>query len=269
MKKVGEKMKKTFYYTDELNDDFARTNIKRKPLPENYKYVRKNPLWRFCAFALYRCFAIPIGFIFNRVVYNMKVVGKSKLKGYKKGGYFLYGNHTLITGDAFTPTMVSFPKKAYIVVNPDAFSIPVVGKIVEMLGGVPIPDDMNNMKKFCKAIDGYANDGKVVVIYPEAHIWPYYTKIRPFKSTSFKYPAKNLKPVFCFTATFAKSRILGRIKTTVYVDGPFFPDETLSVRENQEKLRDEVYAAMKKRSESSAYEKYEYKREVKKENPTK
>lgn len=31
-------MKRTYYYSDELNDDFAGTNIKRKELPLNYKY---------------------------------------------------------------------------------------------------------------------------------------------------------------------------------------------------------------------------------------
>lgn len=260
-------MKKTFYYTDELNDDFAKTNIKRKPLPKNHKYFRKNPLWHFCAFVLYRLIATPIGALFNFFAYNMNVVGRRKLKKYRKDGYFLYGNHTLIPGDAFTPTMVSFPKKSHIVVNPDATSLPVIGKIVEMVGGVPLPDDLKNMREFCKAIDEYAERGKVVVIYPEAHIWPYYTKIRPFKSTAFKYAAKNSKPTFCFTAVFTKTKILKRLKTTVYVDGPFLPDETLPLRENQEKLRDEVYAAMKKRSEGSTYEKYTYiKKEPSEEN---
>lgn len=77
-------MKKTFYYTDELNDDFAKTDIKRKPLPENHKYFRKNPLWHFCAFVFYRLIATPIGSLFNFFAYNMTVVGRHKLKKYAK-----------------------------------------------------------------------------------------------------------------------------------------------------------------------------------------
>ncbi len=249
---------KTYYYKDEVNDDFAGTDIKRKKFSKHHKYFTKNPVWHFFAFVFYRLIATPIGSLFNVCAYRMKVVGRKKLKPYRKSGYFLYGNHVLIPGDAFTPTMVSFPKKAHIVVNPDATSIPIIGKVVEMLGAVPIPDDIKNLREFYKAMDEYACKNKVVAIYPEAHIWPYYTKIRPFKDTSFNYPAKNNKAVFCFTTVFTKGKVLHIPKATVYIDGPFLPDESLTLRENKQKLRDEVYIAMKKRSELSTFEKNRY-----------
>ena len=44
------KPKKIVYYKDPLNDEFSGTKIKRKPLPEHYKYVHKNIFYR--AFAL-------------------------------------------------------------------------------------------------------------------------------------------------------------------------------------------------------------------------
>ena len=251
-------MKKTVYYKDEINDDFAGTNIKRKPLDTNHKYINDAPLWRFFSFVLYRIIATPVGTLFNKLTYRMRIVGRKKLKKFSDTGYFLYGNHTLIPGDAFTPTMVSFPKKAYIVVNPDATSLPILGKVVEMLGAMPVPDDLSNMRRFCEAIDNRVADNNAVVIYPEAHIWPYYTKIRPFKEVSFKYPAKAIKPVFCFTTVFKKGKIIPISKTTVYIDGPFFPDESLSCRENQQKLRAEVFSAMAKRSELSDVEKIKY-----------
>ena len=40
-------MKRTYYYSDELNDDFAGTNIKRKELPLNYKYFSAIPSENF------------------------------------------------------------------------------------------------------------------------------------------------------------------------------------------------------------------------------
>lgn len=251
-------MKKVFYYKNELTDDFAGTDIKRKPLSENHKYFTKNPVWHFFAFLFYRIIATPIGSLFNFLAYRMRIVGKGKLRKYSKEGYFLYGNHTLIPGDALTPTMVAFPKKAHIIVNPDATSVPVIEKVVEMMGAVPIPDDIKNMRAFCKAMDEYAKRNKVVVIYPEAHIWPYYTKIRPFSDISFKYPAKTNKPVFCFTTVYKKGKLLPILTTTVYVDGPFLPSPELSLKENQKKLREEVFAAMTERSKLSTFEKNEY-----------
>lgn len=247
-------MKKTYYYKDELNDDFAGTNINRKDIKPNYKYFKKNPLWQFFAFILYRFIATPLVSLFQLVVYGISIKNTKVLRGYRSKGYFLYGNHTLSAGDAFTPTLISFPKKAHIIVNPDAVSIPVVGTIVEMLGGMPIPTDFVAMKNFNEAVETRAKKGNVVTIYPEAHIWPYYTGIRPYKDVSFKFPIKTNKPVFCFTSTFQKRFLSHRPKVTVYVDGPFFPDESKSLKENQKILRDKVYQTMLTRSKNSTTE---------------
>ena len=76
----------------------------------------------------------------------------------------------------------------------------------------------------------------IVTIYPEAHIWPYYTDIRNFKDASFRYPVKYDKPVFCFTNTYQKRR--GKhIRMVTYVEGPFFPDNTLSIKDRKKDLR--------------------------------
>lgn len=75
---------------------------------------------------------------------------------------------------------------------------------------------------------------------------------------SFRYPAETGKPVFCFTTTYQKRRFTSYPKTTIYVDGPFFPDETLSLKENQRMLREQVYEAMTERSKKSIYEYRQY-----------
>lgn len=43
-------MEKVRYYKDELNDDFAGNDIKTKKLPEDHKYIKKNPFWKVAAF---------------------------------------------------------------------------------------------------------------------------------------------------------------------------------------------------------------------------
>jgi arginine utilization protein RocB len=47
-------------------------------------------------------------------------------------------------------------------------------------------------------------------------------------------------------------------KITVYIDGPFYPETDLRVRDAQKKLRDQIYETMKKRSENSTYERIKY-----------
>lgn len=247
-------MKRTYYYSDELNDDFAGTKIRRKELPADYNYFPRNPVRNAFGFLLYRFIVTPLIFLFQKIVYRETFKNRKVLRKYGKEGCFLYANHTSAVSDAFTPTLTAFPKKAYILVNPDAVSLPVAGKAVELLGGVPLPTNRHGMRAFHDAVLRHAEEKHCVVIYPEAHIWPYYTRIRPFKDVSFRYPAEADKPMFCFTTTFQKRRFLNFPKITIYVDGPFYPDKNLSVKENQKRLRDIVYQTMTERSKLSTYE---------------
>ncbi len=244
---------KTFYYTDPVNDDFAGTNIAGKRLQEGYRYLPKSRGRRAVAWVLHHIVATPLVYLFLKISCGQKIVGRSKLRPYRKEGYFLYGNHTRTAGDAFTPSIAAFPKKPYIVVNADAVSIPFLRRVVEDLGAMPVPDSWETHKSFLSAIETRAERGNVIVIYPEAHIWPLYTGIRPFPDSSFAYPVSAGKPVFTFTTTYAKRKLFGGVKATVYIDGPFFAEEGATKKQQKKDLRDRVYAAMEARSELSTY----------------
>ena len=49
-KEVNHTHRVTRYYRDPLNDDFALNGIEPKPLPENFKYVRRNPFYKIGEF---------------------------------------------------------------------------------------------------------------------------------------------------------------------------------------------------------------------------
>ena len=133
--------------------------------------------------------------------------------------------------------------------------------IVEMLGAIPVPDNRQAMKNFMEAVNKRIEQGYSITIYPEAHIWPYYTKIRTFKPVSFEYPVKLNTPTFCFTNTYQKyGKSQDKIRIVNYIDGPFFPDKTLGNKEAKQKLRDEVYSTMVERSKNSNVECIEYRK---------
>ena len=135
--------------------------------------------------------------------------------------------------------------------------------IVEMLGAIPIPSNKQAMKNFLETIEKRIKKGHSITIYPEAHIWPYYTKIRPFKSVSFKYPVKLQKPSFCMTNTYQSyGKNKNKVKIVSYIDGPFFPDQGLSLKEQQEDLRNKIYDAMVERSQNSNIEVIKYVRGI-------
>lgn len=248
------------YYSDEVHDDFANTAINTRRIDGKFKYYTRNPLVAIRRFIVYRCIVFPIIVLYNKVIRRVTYKNKKCMKGYKKQSCFIYGNHTMFMVDAFNPSYLSCPRRAEVVVNEDTVSIPGIRWLVMDLGAMPIPSDIHMMGKFADAIDHAVRKKSWIAIYPEAHIWPYYTGVRNFPAVSFRYPVKYKTPVFTYTVTYSRRKHFKKPKITVYVDGPFFPDEQLPAKQAAQQLRDQAYAAMKARcDEHSAYSyKYEY-----------
>ncbi len=240
------------YYTDELNDEFSPAVIEAKPIDENWVYIHTSLWKKFTHFFWLRLVASPIAYTWMFFKFRHKIVGKEKLKGVdKKQGYFIYGNHTQPTADAVIPTMVTNPRAAYVIVHPNNVSMPYLGRVTPSLGALPLPDNLAAMRNFNRAIETHIQAGHPVMIYPEAHIWPYYTGIRPFVDKSFSYPIKLGTPVFCFTNTYQMRRNPKKPRLVTYIDGPFYPDPNLTGAAQRRDLRDRVYAAMCERSRMS------------------
>ena len=253
---------KVIYYKDELNDEFSEAKIEPRVIDENYKYIHKNPFWNICEFMVQNVLSLPIKYIYAKLKFKHKVVGKHKIRKYKKTGYFIYGNHTQAFADTFLISNSVFPKRNYLIVNPENVSMKGIGNFVQLLGAIPIPNKRDGMKNFLDAIKQKIKKGYSITIFPEAHIWPYYTKIRPFKSVSFKYPVELRAPVFCATNTYVSyGRKKDKVQIITYIDGPFFADENLKIKEQKEDLRNKVYKKMTERSQNSNVEFIKYVKE--------
>lgn len=248
---------KIIYYKDELNDEFSKAKIIPRKIDENYKYEHKNSIWNLCSFAVQNILSMPIKILYAKIKFNIKYIGKEKLKKYKSTGYFIYGNHTQAFADTFIPSLSNYPKRNYFIVNPENVSMKGLKILTEMLGAIPIPSNRQAMKKFLGAIEKHIIQKHSVTIYPEAHIWPYYTKIRPFKDVSFEYPIKLNVPAFCLTNTYQKYG-KNKIKIVTYIDGPFFADKTLHMHEQKKNLRNQIYNCMVERSKNSNVEYIKY-----------
>lgn len=249
------------FYSDELHDEFALDHITPKPITGDWQYLRPGRpgrTGRAAHFFWYRIVATPIAFLHSKLVHHHTVVGREKLRSVGKTGCFLYGNHTQQIGDAFLPHMLDVKRTFYTVVHANNVSMPLLGRITPYLGALPLPDDLAAHRNFREAIETRIAEGHGVVIYPEAHIWPYYTGIRPFPDTSFDYPVRLGVPAFCFTNTYQKRRFSGKPRIVTYIDGPFYPDETLPRRLAQKQLRDRIHETMTRRADSSTVTRIRY-----------
>ena len=240
---------KIIYYNDPLKDEFSGVGPRRSvKIDASFPFIRRNPVFRFLRLIVYRGIMTPFAWLYTHMRFRPRFEGREKLRPYRKTGCFFYGNHTQIPADAFIPNLFGFPKNHYFIVNPDNIALPGTRNLMMMLGALPVPTARSGFKPFHEAIRQRISEGAAVVIYPEAHIWPYCTWIRPFPATSFHYPAKIQAPVFAFTVTYRKSR-RGKPRIIVYLDGPFF-SAAPQVKERQQDLHSQVYQAMRKRAEN-------------------
>lgn len=252
--------KDKIYYYKSYDDDLVKSKNQDYKLKENYKWIKDNISYKICSKIVY-FIAYIFGLFYCKFILHVKVKNRKILKKYKKQGYFLYGNHTQALGDVFIPAHVCNDKRIYVVVSAANLGVAGIGPLLPLLGALPIPDSIKNTKKLWDAIEKRIEQKKCVVIYPEAHVWPYYTKIRPFPSTAFKFPVKCNAPSFCMTTTYYKRKFGKKPGITVYIDGPFIQDEKLTKKENEEKICKEIYKCMLNRSKNSTYEYIKYKGE--------
>lgn len=242
------KKPKVIYYTDELTDEFAGDNIEPKLIDGNYMYLHEGFLGRLSHIFWYHIIAIPLALLYMKLYFGHRIVNRSILKSAKGQGCFMYGNHTHFLADALIPTMVNLPRDVSVIVHPNNVSMPILGKITPSLGALPLPADTKAARNFMHALERRLAQKHCVMIYPEAHIWPYYTDIRAFRDDSFRYPVSSRLPVFSLTNTYQKRRFTSIPRIVTYLDGPFYPDPALSAKEQKRKLRNQVYEVMQERA---------------------
>ena len=117
------KKNKIIYYKNELNDEFSEAQIKPIKIDENYKYEHKNPFWNLCSILIQNVLSVPIKILYSTIKFKIKYVGKEKIKPYRKQGYFIYANHTQPFADTFITSRAIYPKRSFLIVNPENVSM--------------------------------------------------------------------------------------------------------------------------------------------------
>ena len=251
------KSKKVIYYNS-YKDDVIKSSNQDYKIKDNYKWIHKNIFYNIFSKIVFGLGKI-VSYIYCKFFLHIKIENKEILNSFKNTGYFIYGNHTQPIGDAFIPFRIT-KKRFYTIASQSNLGIPVLGKLLPAGGALIIPDKISQTKELSKAIKTKIKENCAIIIYPEGHVWPYYTKIRPFEKTSFKFPVINNVPSFCMTVTYYKRKNKMGIK--IYLDGPFFPSEKLNLKDKEKDLHDQIYNKMVERSKNSNYEFIKYEENI-------
>lgn len=73
-------MRKTFIVRDPMNDDFAGTDIRPRPLPADYVWRTNNRLRRLLDSSLHHVIATPLAFLYQKLVWHERLVGRRSQK---------------------------------------------------------------------------------------------------------------------------------------------------------------------------------------------
>ena len=249
-------MKKEYTYKD-YTDDVVKVAEQDFRLPEDYAWVRTDVWYRVRSFLLYGIIR-GVSWVHCRLVLGVHFHGRRALNRVK-GGLLLVGNHTQEIGDAFIPVLANRWRRINTIISPANLKVPVLGPLLRMIGGLAIPDGIRQLGRFGEAIAFRARQGHCIVVYPEAHVWPYYTKLRPFPSTSFRYAVENSLPVFTMTTTYTRRRLGNRPRIDVWLDQVNMEmNEYANDRAKREALCDAARRQMQQRCSLSSYEYCKY-----------
>ena len=269
--KQREKKAKNIYnqprYYSDFNEDFMHTKtVKDIVVDEKYQYIPKNPLVRIFRNLMYYSLGYPGVKLIDRFSYGVKVYGKKNLKKIK--GALLVGNHSNEFDGCFAIVEVSGPRKCYVIANKDAIEVPVARFFTKAFGALPVADTNKGLANLNNSVVKLLQKGNRVAIFPEAHIWPYYTGLRPFSSVGFHYAVKANVPVVPFAVTYrlrkGKNKMAKKPKVNITILNPIYPDKNKTLSENKAYLAQEAYEQIKQALEKANSPKlYDY---IKKEN---
>ena len=244
MSKFDWEKTRTIYWSDELNDDFTEMGLERPKIPTDYQYLRKNFFVKLWDGFLYYCLAKPFLAIYC-FFHGIRVKNRKAIRKLSGHGAVIYSNHTDVINDAFKFQSLIFWKKVHVVAYSDATTVPVAKHLLKSLGYLPIPESRENFANFNKAIEYIVKIRRgYVLIYPEAHVWPYYTKIRHFKTVSFHYPATMDLPVLPAVGVWRKVWWSKKPRQTIIFGDPIYPDPTLTTTQNKAMLAQKCFEVM-------------------------
>lgn len=277
------KNERVFYYESEEADPIQTKEQEKKEevrLPEGYQFIPRRVWTRAWSWVMFSAFWV-FGHWYEYRYWKLKIHGREKLKAAKGKGYMIYANHTNPFHDVFGPGVVA-DRRIFTVISPVNLKLPGIGWTLPYIGGLPLGKTAEEKQAFNDAVDKRLAQKHAVVVYPEAHVWPFHTGIRKFPAggRSFKYAVRNDLPVYAMTTTYHRRRpartgerrgkhyemrwSLGRgsevPRMEVYVDGPFYPKAGLSMEENCDLLAERVHAAMEAAAKHNTYEYFEYKK---------
>lgn len=254
------------YEIDTASEDAHIIKLKHQVninFDENYNYYIKNPVKKFLSKA-FMLWATPLFKVIHYFMYGVKIKNKHILKSLRKQkcAFITIANHCLLL-DSTISIATTFPRTTYMPTVEPTMKIPVARLILRSGNVMPIPMNIKGLVKFKNDCNEILQNQKVLHYFPEGALWPYYGKLREFKSGAFRFAVDAKAPVlpYCFYFRERKGlwKLIGKKPlVTLEVLPPIYPNMNLSKKVAINDLMERCHAAMKEVIDQHIYENPEY-----------
>ena len=216
-------------------------------IKDNYKYIPSNFFFKLISNIL----ALPICIILtiiDKILFGYKIENKEKIL--KSGGFISISNH-IHPMDCTMIGLIYYPRRIYYPTLKTNFQIPFIRYLIRLLYAIPIPTEEKQKNRFYEQINNGLINKKIVHMYPEASMWPYYEDIRNFKYGTFKMAITANVPIqpikFVFTEPKGIYKLYKKQKCihAIILD-PIYPNNDLEYSKRIEDLKQRTYESMKK-----------------------
>lgn len=217
--------------------DFEITN--------NYKYVSNNIIFNFISNVIAFIVIILLSFI-NYILYGFKIEDRYKML--QNRGFVSISNHVHYM-DCTMIALLYYPTRVYYPTLESNFKIPFIRHLIKILYAIPIPNKEKQKARFYKQIKCAIKKKKVIQMYPEGSLWPYYEDVRHFKYGAFKMAVDSNTPIqvtkFIFVEPTGIFKLYRKKCIHLKVLDPIYPNLKLNYEERIEDLKERSYLKMK------------------------
>jgi len=197
-----------------------------------------------------------------------EVRGKENMEKVREGGALVTCNHfNAFDNYAVYRTLIPIlgKKMLYKVIREGNYTSfgGFYGYLFRHCNTLPLCSSIKGIKALMNAMSVLWGRGEKILIYPEQAMWYNYRKPRPLKTGAFRFAVKNNVPVLPVFITLEDSDKLDadglpiQLYTVHYLP-PIYPDRSLSIREDSERMCRENYALWVKTYEDFYGKKLEY-----------
>lgn len=239
-------------FTEAIKTFKNKKRIEGKEHKKMHKYFgKRSKIADMFSSLFYFGIAVPLLFIYNKIVYGLKICGRKNLKKLKKKGAVSVANHVHAL-DCTMAALALFPRKLHFTSLKSNFNLPVAGGILRFVGVIPVADKVKEMPVFLEEVKRLVKKKRLLHVYAEGELIPYYAGLREFNRGAFMIAREAQVPILPVVFSWRKRRGLYKLLlpskpcVTVTVGEPIYPDYMLFSKEQEVDLMKRTVAAMQK-----------------------